>query len=111
VWQWTEFQDSAGEEGSLRVGDPEKYTVSLRADNVARVQADCNQLSWSYEREGRQLTFNTLGPATLAHCGEQSLDRRFLELLGNTATYVLAEGRLYLNLKADAGNMVFLAGS
>jgi heat shock protein HslJ len=111
VWQWTEFQDSAGEEGSLRVGDPEKYTLTLGADDVARIQADCNQLRWTYERQGPRLTFNTLGPATLAHCGEQSLDQRFLELLGNTVTYAMSEGRLYLNLKSDAGNMVFIPGS
>ena len=111
VWQWAEFQDSAGDEGSLRVDDPEKYTLTLRTDDVAHIQADCNQLSWTYQREGSRLTFNALGPATLAHCGDQSLDQRFLELLGNTATYVLAEGQLYLNLKADAGNMVFAPGS
>ena len=52
------------------------------------------------------LTFNTLRPRTLAACGEDSLDQVYLERLGNTATYVMADGKLHLNLRADAGNMV-----
>lgn len=111
VWQWQEFQDSAeGDEASnIRVPDPVKYTLTLRSDDGADIQADCNRLSWTYTLEGSRLTFNTLGPSTLAACGEQSLDQRYLERLGNTATYVMADGKLYLNLKTDAGNMVFVA--
>ena len=111
VWQWHEFQDSAeGEEASnLRVPDPAKYTLTLRSDDGADIQADCNRLSWTYTLEGRLLTFNTLGPNTLASCGDESLDQRYLARLGNTATYVMADGKLYLSQKADAGNMVFVA--
>jgi heat shock protein HslJ len=111
VWQWQEFQDSAeGEEAShIRVPDTAKYTLTLRSDEGADIQADCNRLSWTYTLEGNRLTFNALGPSTLAHCGNESLDQRYLERLGNTASYVLADGKLYLNMKADAGNMVFVA--
>ena len=55
----------------------------------------------------RNLTFNTVGPSTLAACGEDSLDQEYLKRLGDTATYVMADGKLHLNLKMDAGNMVF----
>ena len=48
-----------------------------------------------------------MGPSTLAACGEDSLDQVYLQRLGDTATFVLADGKLHLNLKADAGNMVF----
>jgi len=111
VWQWQEFQDSAeGDEASnIRVSDPAKYTLTLRSDNGADIQADCNQLSWTYTLEGSRLTFNTMGPSTLAHCSDESLDHRYLERLGNTATYVMVDGKLYLNLMADGGNMVFAA--
>jgi hypothetical protein len=53
------------------------------------------------------LTFNALGPSNLAFCGEQSLDTLYLEWLGNTATFVISDGQLLLNLQADAGSMVF----
>ncbi len=111
VWQWQEFQDSAeGDEASnIHVSEPAKYTLMLRSDDVSDIQADCNKLSWTYALEDSRLTFNTLGPSTLAHCGDESLDRSYLELLGNTATYVIVDDELYLNLKADAGNMVFVA--
>jgi len=110
-WQWQEFQDSAdGDEASdIRVPDPAKYTVTLRSDDRADIRADCNRVSWTYTLDGSRLTFSTLGPSTLAHCGDASLDQRYLERLGNTATYVVGDGKLYLNLKADAGNMVFVA--
>ncbi len=111
VWHWQEFRDSAeGDEASnISVPDPEKYTLALR-DDGADIQADCNRLSWTYTLEGSRLSFNTLGPSTLAHCGDESLDQRYLARLGNTATYVMVDGTLYLNLKLDAGNMVFVAG-
>lgn len=109
MWQWQEFQDSAeGDEASdIRVPDAAKYTLTLRSDDSADIRADCNRLSWTYTLEGSRVTFNTLGPSTLAHCGDESLDQRYLERLGNTATYVLVDGELHLNLKADAGNMIF----
>jgi heat shock protein HslJ len=111
VWLWQEFQDSAeGEEASnIIVADPAKYTLTLNAEGGVGIQADCNLVNWGYELEGSRLTFDATGPSTLAYCGEESLDQRYLERLGHTATYVLSEGKLYLNLMADAGNMVFVA--
>ncbi len=70
---------------------------------------DCIQVIWSYELNDSQLTFDTTGPSTLAMCPEDSLDQLFLERLANTVTFVLADGKLHLNLFADAGNMVFQA--
>ncbi|UCG23825.1 MAG: META domain-containing protein [Chloroflexota bacterium] len=108
TWSWTEFNDQAGE-SDIDVLNPENYTLTLMPDGTASIQADCNMVSWTYTLEGSSLTFNTLGPSTLAFCGEQSLDQQYLALLGNTATYVTDEGNLILNLAADAGNMVFAA--
>ena len=112
VWQWQEFQDSAeGDEASnINVPDPSKFALTFRPDGIADIQADCNRVSWTYTLESNRLTFNTLGPSTTAHCGDESLDQRFLERLGNIASYVLADGMLYLNLKLDSGNMVFASG-
>ena len=106
TWQWQEFQDSA-DKNSIKVSDPKNYTLTLQQGGTAAIKADCNQVIWSYELEGSNLTFNTLGPSTLAACGEDSLDQVYLERLGDTATYVMADGKLHLNLKMDAGNMVF----
>ena len=106
TWQWEAFQDTAGI-NDINVSDPENYTLTLNQDGTANIQADCNQVTWTYEFDGSQLSFDTTGPSTLAMCAEDSLDQQFLERLGHTATFVIEDGVLYLNLWADAGNMVF----
>ena len=106
TWQWQEFQDSA-DVNNIKVSDPENYTLTLQDDGTAAIKADCNQVIWSYEQEGSSLTFNTVGPSTLAACGPDSLDQVYLERLGSTVTFVLADGKLNLNLIYDSGNMVF----
>ena len=106
TWQWEAFEDTAGI-NDITVPDPENYTLTLNQDGTANIQADCNQVSWTYELDGNQLSFDATGPSTLAMCAEDSLDQQFLERLGNTATFVIEDGKLYLNLWADAGNMVF----
>jgi len=106
IWYWEAFQDMA-EINDIIVSDPTKYTLSFNPDGMASIQADCNQVSWTYELDGSSLTFNTLGPSTLAFCGEESLDQQYLALLGETVTYVTEGGKLFLNLILDSGNMVF----
>ena len=106
TWRWEAFQDTAGI-NDITVSDPEKYTLTLNEDGIASIQADCNMVTWSYQLDRSQLSFDTTGPSTLAMCAEDSLDQQFLEHLGNTATFVIEDGILYLNLWADAGNLVF----
>lgn len=109
VWQWEQFQDTA-DVNNITVSDPSQYTLTLRQDGTAQIQADCNQVQWSYVAEGSSLRFNTLGPSTLAACGDDSLDQEYLNKLGTTATFVMSNGKLVLNLVADAGNMIFANG-
>ena len=106
TWQWQSFEDTAGV-NDITVSNPASYTLTLNDDGTASIQADCNQVSWPYELNGSGLTFDSLGPSTLAACGEDSLDTQYLDLLANTATFVMSDGNLVLNLKADAGNLVF----
>lgn len=106
TWQWEAFQDTAGL-NDLSVPNPENYTLQLNEDDTASIKADCNQVIWTYELDESRLTFDTAGPSTLAMCPEDSLDQLYLERLGNTVTFVLQDGKLYLNLFADAGNLVF----
>lgn len=108
TWLWQEFVDMA-DEGSYTVPNPENYTLTLQEDGTANLQADCNQVTWTYTMDGG-LTFDTVGVSTLAFCGEDSLDQQYLERLGQTATYVFDDGGLlHLNLAMDSGNMVFAA--
>jgi len=106
AWQWEAYQDNA-DINNILVSDPENYTITLNKDGTASIKADCNIVTWKYELEGSKLSFDTSGPSTLAACAPDSLDQQFLERLGYTVTFVTEEGKLYLNLFADAGNLVF----
>jgi heat shock protein HslJ len=105
-WQWAQLTETEPASQSV-VPDPENYVLVLNADGSANIKADCNMVIWSYTLEGTSLTFNTLGPSTLAFCGEDSSDQQFLDLLGKGGTVSLDNGRLVLELNDNAGLMVF----
>ena len=105
-WQWSQLVETEPASQSV-VPDPENYLLVLNADGSANLKADCNVVLWTYTLEGTTLTFNTLGPSTLAFCGEESSDQIFLEKLGMGGTVGLDEGRLVLELSENAGRMVF----
>jgi heat shock protein HslJ len=108
-WQWAELTETEPASQSV-VPDPENYVLILGADGSASLKADCNQVLWTYTLEGSSLTFNTLGPSTLAFCGDDSLDQLYLEKLGMGGTASIEEGRMVLELNEDAGEMVFNNG-
>lgn len=105
-WQWAQLTETQPAAQSV-IPNPENYVLVLNEDGSANIKADCNQLHWTYTLEGTTLSFNTLGPSTLAACGEESLDQQFLELLGKGGTVSVESGRLVLTLNEDAGTMVF----
>jgi len=105
-WQWVELTETEPASQSV-VPNPENYVLVLSADGSANLKADCNMVSWTYTLEGSSLTFNTLGPSTLAFCGEESLDTQYLALLGTGGTVSVEDGRLVLELNDNAGRMVF----
>lgn len=105
-WQWAQLTETEPAAQSV-VPNPENYVLILNADGSVNLKADCNMVRWTYTLEGDVLTFNTLGPSTLAFCGEDSLDTKFLEMLGKGGTVSLEDGRLVLTLSENAGTMVF----
>ncbi len=110
VWQWIAFQDSAdGEESNdIMVDDPANYTLELLTDGTYAVKADCNLVSGQFTLNDGSLTLAP-GAMTLAACEPESLSDRYIALLGDVVTFVFnSEGDLVLNLKMDAGNMIFV---
>ena len=106
TWLWERFDDTA-EINNIVVDDPTLYTFILNTDGTYAVKADCNLASGSYSLEGNSIKFEA-GPTTLAECGPESLYNNFLNDLSNVVTFVIDGNKLYLNLWADAGNMVFI---
>lgn len=99
TWQWVESLEN--ESGvKTTVPNPEKYTIVFRTDNTFGGKADCNLISGSYlQEEGFKIV---PGPSTMAYCGEQSLDRKYLELLGRATTGGL-DGNGHLTLESTGG--------
>jgi heat shock protein HslJ len=105
-WQWAQLTETEPASQSV-VPDPENYVMVLNADGTVNLKADCNMVSWTYTLDGASLAFNTLGPSTMAYCGDDSLDTLFLQKLGKGGMVSLEDGRLVLELNENAGRMVF----
>jgi heat shock protein HslJ len=78
VWQWESVTDRPTSE-TTTVPDPENYTLTFRDDGTFTGKADCNNFSGTYTQDGNFIL--TLGPSTLAACGEDSLDLLYFDLL------------------------------
>ncbi len=108
VWMWSEYQDN-GEVNDITVDNPENYTITFMEDGNAPIKADCNNILATYTQDGSSLTL-ILGPTTQVFCGEESLDTKYVQMLGDVVSFVMDGHDLVLNLKADAGNMIFVKG-
>ena len=105
VWTWARFDDTAGK-NNIVVDDPSRYTLEFLADGTYRLQADCNQGSGGYTLNGSSLVLEP-GPMTMVECEPGSLYDDYVTRLGDVVTYIFDGDTLILNLKMDAGNMVF----
>ncbi len=82
------------------------YTITFNDDGTFDAKADCNQLSGTYTVvDGSVLTL-TLGPSTLAACGEGSLSAQYVQLLGDVKTYSIAEDQMTLTLN-DSSELLY----
>jgi heat shock protein HslJ len=104
IWQWEKFISNDGSE--TVVSDPNEYMLLLGSDGNMYLLADCNSGSGTYELQNSSLTLN-IEVVTRAICGPDSLSDQYISYLEDVSSYVLEDGKLYLDLRADAGNMVF----
>ena len=105
LWRWERFEDTA-ELHDIIVAEPHRYTLRLSPGGTFGVNADCNTGSGAYTLARSSITLK-LKILTRAVCPPESLSKTYLTRLGEVVTYVLYEGKLFLNLKIDGGNMVF----
>jgi len=102
-WQWSDFTDPNSQ---LIIADPENYVLVFLPDGALNIVADCNSGSGTYATNDSSMTI-VVGGITRADCGEESLSDIFLRSLPDVASYVFDDSRLVLNLKVNAGNLVF----
>lgn len=104
IWQWLRLEMSDGT--TTDSPNPPAYTVEFLADGVISGQADCNTMGGTYTLDGSALTIKVT-QMTMMACPEGSMADVFVQRLNETATYVIQNGALFLNLTLDSGNMVF----
>lgn len=87
VWEWGSLSVQTGFDNetqrpiieTMEIPNPENYTLTLREDGTFSGKADCNEISGTYSTDSGY-SF-TIGPSTMAFCGEESLDQQYLDLL------------------------------
>ena len=112
-WRLVEFRSSSDAIGTLRPQAGREYILELGADGRVAMRLDCNRAggTWTHAPSGPAsgtLGFGTLA-MTRAFCGEGALDTRIARDAEFVRTYLLRDGRLYLDLMADAGTYVWEA--
>jgi heat shock protein HslJ len=109
LWQWNSLEETTPATLSV-VPNPENYTLVFQDNGVFNIQSDCNSAAGAYKLEYESLTM-TLGPSTMAFCGEESLDDEFQILINKVGSGSISpDGQLWLYLKASAGRMTFTNG-
>jgi heat shock protein HslJ len=109
VWYWRAFL-SNDDNHHVVIKNPEAYTVQFMEDGFVTFQADCNNAGGEFIQQDSSLSFGML-EITAQYCGADSFDMDYMGYLHDVVTYIIEEDVLYLNLKMDAGDMVFTAAA
>jgi heat shock protein HslJ len=107
VWQWVRTQYS--NDTHAAPSRPRDYTIHFREDGTLEIRADCNSKGGAYSLAGKQLSIQVTH-STMAACGPDSLEDRFVRDLAGVANYFFREADLYLDIKFDTGTMMFSPG-
>ena len=108
VWKWQTLNDVAAGT-SMRVDDPNKYTIVFYADGTTKGQADCNTFSGTYS-QANGFTI-AAKPDVMAACDLGSLDQQYLNLLDDVAAGGPdGSGGLMLQTAGGAQQMLFSNG-
>ncbi len=105
VWHWvrTRYNDDTTLTLPANVVG---YTLQLNSDGTVQVRGDCNRGGGTFTGNGKKLSI-TITYTTMAACPEGSLEGQFFRDLNRTGGFLIKNGRLFLDLKFDTGNMEF----
>jgi len=108
VWKWQTLNDVAAGT-SMKVDNPDKYTIVFYADGTTKGQADCNTFSGTYS-QANDFTISVT-PDVMAACDLGSMDQQFLNLLDDVAAGGPdGAGGLMLQTAGGAQKMLFSNG-
>jgi heat shock protein HslJ len=102
TWQLTAVTEKVPAfQGVVPADQQAHYTITFKSDGSFSASADCNQLSGTYTTSGSSMTI-TPGPMTMAFCGEESLDSIYVHMLGEVASFAIANNQLTLTTGSEA---------
>jgi heat shock protein HslJ len=106
-WQLRSIQSMDDAQGTTKIPDTQRYTVSFSPDGKATLRLDCNRGSGSWQAtpaaaDSGSLTFGPIA-VTRMFCGPDSLDQRIIRDLAYVRSYRLKDGNLYMSLMSDGG--------
>lgn len=109
-WRLVAFESSKDAIGTIRPREDEVYTLRLDPDGSASMQLSCNRGfgSWTSadaEAARGSLLIKAVG-ATMAACPPGAITRLPADF-DHIRSFVIADGRLHLNLMMDGGNYVW----
>ncbi len=91
--------------GGTQIPNPQNFTVRFGSDGQLSARVDCNNCTGSYEVSGNLLSISELLACTRAYCGEDSLDREYINALTSASRYVRRDSRL--EIQYAGGTMTF----
>ena len=103
IWNWVRADYS--NDTTVEVDSPFSYAIQFLPDGTITGTADCNKIGGTFTLAESALNIE-VNQMTLVACPTGSLADEFVNRLNETATYVMQNGILYLNLAMDAGNLV-----
>ncbi|MCX8477165.1 MAG: META domain-containing protein [Sphingomonas sp.] len=109
-WRLVAFESSKDAIGTIRPREDEVYTLRLAPDGSAAMQLSCNRGfgSWTSldaKAERGSLQIKAAG-VTMAACPPGAIARLPADF-EHIRSFVIADGRLHLNLMLDGGNYVW----
>jgi heat shock protein HslJ len=105
TWHLTSIT-SIHRQAIVPVEDMVNYTLTFNDDGTFDAKADCNQVGGTYTIVDASVLTMTLGPSTLAVCGEESLGDEYVQLLDDVKTYSIAEDQMTLTLE-DSSELLY----
>jgi heat shock protein HslJ len=109
TWQWAPGLEAKAS-GGTAVGGSAAYTIEFHTNGTVKIKADCNTLTGTYSIGVPLDLAIDVTAASLADCGESSLDAVYLATLERITTYSTEGGELRLFLEEDVEAMRFTTG-
>jgi heat shock protein HslJ len=104
TWTWRELRLDDGH--TIRIDQPDLYTLRFVSDSGFILRADCNRGGGTYTREENRLGLQVIR-VTRAACPPGSLSDDYLRHLSEVYGFRTEGAFLYLLLRLDAGVMAF----